>query len=221
MTGEPLSKKESKFIMAFEINENLIRPKVLAIGASPRKGGNSDLLLRHFLAGAEKAGVETEEIQLRDCQMTPCIGCELCRKTGECSRFDDGMTSIYPKIIESRGLFLISPVHNYNVTAWMKAFIDRLYCFYDFAEPRPGYWSSKLANQGRKAVVAAVAEQRTKEDMGFTLEAMQMPLEALGYEVTQQFPVLSVFEKGRVAEFPEIIATAEMYGEKLANDIRA
>lgn len=152
--------------------------------------------------------------------MTPCVGCELCRKTGECSRFNDDMVGIYKKIIESRGLFLISPVHNYNVTAWMKGFIDRLYCFYDFAEPRPGLWSSKLANQGRQAVVAAVAEQRTKEDMGFTLEAMQMPLEALGYEVSQQFPVLSIFEKGKVANFPEIIGTAEMYGEKLANDIR-
>jgi len=206
--------------MAFEINENLIRAKVLAIGASPRKGGNSDLLLQHFLAGAKKAGVETEEIQLRDCEMTPCVGCELCRKTGECSRFNDDMVGIYKKIIESRGLFLISPVHNYNVTAWMKGFIDRLYCFYDFTEPRPGPWSSKLANQGRQAVVAAVAEQRTKEDMGFTLEAMQMPLEALGYEVSQQFPVLSIFEKGKVANFPEIIGTAEMYGEKLANDIR-
>ncbi len=205
--------------MAFEIKEDQVKFKILAIGASPRKGGNSDILLRHFLAGAKKAGVETEEIQLRDCQITPCIGCELCRQAGECTRFNDDMVGIYNKIIESRGLFLISPVHNYNITAWMKGFIDRLYCFYEFSEPRPGHWSSKLANQGRKAVVAAVAEQPKKEDMGFTLEAMQRPLEALGYEVTQKFPVLGIFAKGKVANFPEIIRTAEMYGEKLARDI--
>ncbi len=130
------------------------------------------------------------------------------------------MIAIYNKIIASRGLFLISPVHNYNVTAWMKGFIDRLYCFYDFAEPRPGHWSSKLANQGRTAVVAAVAEQLDKKDMGFTLEAMQMPLEALGYEVNQKFPVLGIFEKGKVADRPEIIRTAEMYGEKLGKEIQ-
>ncbi|PLX83322.1 MAG: flavodoxin family protein [Desulfuromonas sp.] len=205
--------------MTLEIKADLIKPKVLAVGASPRKGGNSDVLLSHFCAGVNQAGLETEEVQLRDCQITPCIGCELCRKTGECSRFDDDMVGIYQKIVESRGLFLISPVHNYNVTAWMKGFIDRLYCFYDFAEPRPGHWSSKLANQGRKAVVAAVAEQRTKEDMGFTLEAMQMPLEALGYEVSRKFPVLGIFEKGKVAGCPEIIRTAEVYGEKLAKEI--
>ncbi len=205
--------------MSFEIKKELMTSKILAIGASPRKGGNSDVLIRHFCAGANKAGVETEVIQLRDCQMTPCIGCELCRQTGECSRFDDDMVAIYQKIIESRGLFLISPVHNYNVTAWMKGFIDRLYCFYDFAEPRPGHWSSKLANQGRKAIVAAVAEQLNKEDMGFTLEAMQMPLEALGYEVAIKFPVLGVFDKGKVADCPQPIRTAEEYGEKLAKEI--
>jgi len=206
--------------MRFEIKEELIKSKVLAIGASPRKGGNSDVLLKHFCVGVNKAGIETEEIQLRDCQITPCIGCELCRQTGECSRFNDDMVGIYKKIVESRGLFLISPVHNYNITAWMKGFIDRLYCFYDFAEPRPGHWSSKLANQGRKAIVAAVAEQTNKKDMGFTLEAMQMPLEALGYEINMKFPVLGIFEKGKVADRPEILRTAEMYGEKLATGIK-
>ena len=206
--------------MTFEINESLIKPKVLAICASPRSGGNSDILLKHFCEGVNNAGIETEEIQLRELQITPCVGCELCRKTGECSRFNDDMVAIYNKIIESRGLFLISPVHNYNITAWMKGFIDRLYCFYNFAEPRPGQWSSKLSDQGRVACVAAVAEQKNKEDMGFTLEAMQMPLEALGYEVITKMPVLGIFEKGKVSKHPEIIRNAEMYGEELANAIK-
>lgn len=206
--------------MTLDINEERIRAKVLAVGASPRKGGNSDILLGHFCAGVNQAGVETEEIQLRDCQITPCIGCELCRKTGECSRFNDDMVAIYKKIVESRGLFLVSPVHNYNVTAWMKGFIDRLYCFYDFVEPRPGPWSSKLANQGRKAVVAAISEQQTKKDMGFTLEAMEWPLAALGYEVSRTFPVFGVFDKGKMADCPDIIRTAERYGSELANSIK-
>ena len=205
--------------MAFEITENLIKPKVLAVGASPRKGGNSDVLLGHFLAGAKRARAEAEEIQLRDCQITPCIGCELCRQTGQCTRFNDDMVGIYKNIIEFRGLFLISPVHNYNITAWMKGFIDRLYCFYDFVEPRRGRWGSKLASQGRKAVIAAVAEQSNKEDMGVTLEAMEKPLEALGYTIIQKFPVLGIFEKGKVAGCPEIIRSAELYGEKLAREI--
>ena len=207
--------------MTFKITEDLIKPKVLAIGASPRQGGNSDVLLGHFLVGVKRSGVEAEGIQLRDCQITPCIGCELCRQTGQCTRFNDDMVGIYKNIIEFRGLFLVSPVHNYNITAWMKGFIDRLYCFYDFATPRPGRWSSKLANQGRKAIIAAVAEQPNKEEMGVTLEAMEKPLEALGYTIIQKFPVWGIFEKGKVADCSEIIRCAEMYGEKLAQEIRS
>ena len=54
------------------------------------------------------------------------------RETNECLAFQDGMQLLYPKIRGSRGLVLVTPVHNYNLTAWMKAFIDRTYCLYSF-----------------------------------------------------------------------------------------
>ncbi|WP_022850874.1 flavodoxin family protein [Limisalsivibrio acetivorans] len=184
---------------------------ITAITASPRKGGNSDILTEYFCSGAKTDRL----IRLADYDFSPCVGCEMCRKTGKCSRFDDGMQEIYPRIIESKGLFLISPVHNYNVTAWMKAFIDRLYCFYEFEEPRPGPWRSKLAGEGRKAVVAAVCEQADKKDMGFTLEAMSMPLEALGYEIIAESPVLNTFYKGRIADNSEALQRFEDLGRKL------
>jgi multimeric flavodoxin WrbA len=174
------------------------QPQILAISASPRQGGNCDTLLQSFAAGANRVGVQTEIIHLRDCAISPCVGCELCRKLGTCKRFEDDMLTIYPKIIAAKGLILASPVHNYNITAWMKAFIDRLYCFYNFVDQRPGPWSSKLADQGRKAVVTAVSEQTDKKDMGFTIEAMQWPLEALGYEVIDLFPVLGIFAKEKL-----------------------
>ena len=111
--------------------------KVLGVGASPRKGGNTDILLRKALAGAAAAGAAAEEIQLRDYAIQPCVGCENCRKAGRCTRLMDGMQCLYPKINESRGLIMASPTHNYNITAWMKAFIDRLYPYYCFTDDRP------------------------------------------------------------------------------------
>ncbi len=105
---------------------------------------------------------------------------------------NDGMNLLYPKILESRGMVPVSPVHNYNITAWMKEFIDRLYCFYDFNNERPRTWSGRLAGQERKAVIGAVAEQEDKRDMGFTLEAMRMPLEALGFEILEEIAVLGL-----------------------------
>jgi multimeric flavodoxin WrbA len=191
--------------------------KILGIGSSPRKGGNSDILLKHILAGAENAGAETEAVHLRDYQFQGCIGCEKCRKAKQCIGLQDGMQLIYPKIIDSKGLVLISPTHHYNVTALMKAFIDRLYCYYNFSDDRPGSWSSRLANQGRKAIIASIGEQKSYEDgVGFTLDAMRLPIEALGYEVIGELPVLGVFGKGRIKEQQQLLEKAEQLGSQLA-----
>jgi multimeric flavodoxin WrbA len=127
------------------------------------------------------------------------------------------MTLIYPTLLESKGLVLISPVHNYNVTAWMKAFIDRLYCFYNFEDTRPRAWSSQLAGQGRKAVIAAIGEQEDPRDMGFALEAMRLPLEALGYEIMAELPVLRLFDRGAIDGHKDVLVRAHEAGKRLAN----
>ena len=193
--------------------------KVLGIGGSPRKGGNSDILLKRLLKGVAGEGIATEEIQLRDYQFQPCIGCERCRKDKRSTGLQDGMQLIYPKIREASGLILISPIYSYNMTALMKSFIDRLYCFYDFTDERPGYWSSQLADQGRKAIIAVVGEQATREagGMDLTLETMRRSIKALGYEVIDELPVLGIFDKGKVREYPQVIEKAEALGRRLAS----
>lgn len=195
-------------------------PQVLGIGGSPRKNGNSDMLLEHVLKGAREDGIMTHALQLRDLKFKPCIGCEKCRKDKICTGLVDGMTSVYPGVFQSRGLVLASPTHNYNVTAWMKAFIDRLYCFYDFENTRPRKWSTRMQGQGRKAVLVAIAEQEDQFDMGFTLDAMQRPLDALGYEIVGRLPVFGVFERGGVKDRAESLHEAEEFGRKLARAVR-
>ena len=190
--------------------------KVLGINGSPRRGGNSDSLLKHILTGAKRGGCATEAINLFDYSFQGCIGCEKCRKDKACTGVRDDMQLIYPKIEEAKGLVLVSPTHNYNVTAWMKAFIDRLYCFYNFTDKRPGEWSSRLAGQNRKAIIASIGEQENYEEgVGFTLDAMRLPVEALGYEVTGELPVLGVFKKKAISKKPELLAKAEELGKQL------
>ncbi len=192
-------------------------PRILGIGGSPRSGGNSDILLSHILEGTGMARPETEAVHLRDYHFRPCSGCEKCRGSGACTGERDGMQLLYPGIEAARGMVLVSPTHHYNVTALMKAFIDRLYCFYDFdSTRRPRPWRSRLAGQGRKAVIGAVCEQRDRRDMGFTLEAMRMPLEALGYEVVGEVPVFMAFSRGEIRRFPEALADASRLGGVLA-----
>lgn len=192
---------------------------VLGVGGSPRKGGNSDVLLKHMLKGVSKEKVNTRSVQLRDYMYQGCIGCEKCRKTGICTGLNDGMSLIYPRVLESRGLILISPTHNYNITSWMKGFIDRLYCYYRFDNQRPRGWSSRLAGQNRKAVLAAICEQSNPEDMGFTLEAMRYPLGALGYEIVGELPVFEIFDKGKVKDMEEVLNKARNLGRSLAQSL--
>lgn len=196
--------------------------KVFGVGGSPRQGGNSDILLKRLLKGAAGEGVATEEVQLREYQFQSCTGGERCRQEKQCVELQDGMQLIYPKIREADGLVLVSPIHNYNVTALMKSFIDRLYCFYNFSDERPGYWSSQLADQGRKAIIIAIGEQASREEggMDLTLKAMRLPIAALGYEVTAEMPVLGIFHKGKVKNYPEELEKAEHLGRLLAKSIK-
>ena len=60
--------------------------KVLIISASPRKGGNSDLLCDEFARGAAEAGHEVEKIRLAEKKIDYCIGCYACRTVGKCFR---------------------------------------------------------------------------------------------------------------------------------------
>jgi multimeric flavodoxin WrbA len=198
-------------------NENLVPENtVLGVAGSPRKNGNSDALLRQVLKGVGHENIDRGAIQLRDIQFQGCIGCEKCRKDKICTGIKDGMSLIYSHIITSKGLVLVSPTHNYNITSWMKAFIDRLYCFYNFENTRPRAWSSQLANQGRKAVLVAVCEQKNRKDMGFTLEAMRAPIEALGYRVIGEQAIFGIFDKGKVKEDRGSMEKAFILGKNLA-----
>ncbi|MGL1931703.1 MAG: flavodoxin family protein [Desulfotalea sp.] len=193
--------------------------KVIGFSGSPRVNGNSDVLLKAIMSEISKEEMPSDYLNLTKIQFQGCIGCEKCRKDKICTGLTDGMSLMYEPIISSKGLVLVSPTHNYNITSWMKAFIDRMYCFYNFENNVPRSWSSQLANQGRKAVIVAICEQENKEDMGFTIEAMKSPLEALGYDVIGELSVFKVFSKGKVKNDLEAMEKAHELGRKLAQAI--
>lgn len=195
--------------------------KVFAVSGSPRLGGNSDVVIQHILKGVSEKRIESKKINLSNVDFQGCIGCEVCRKDKICTRLHDGMSLLYPEIMLSKGLVLVSPVHQYNITSWMKAFIDRLYCFYEFDNAtRPRAWSSRLAHQHRKVVLAVICEQSDPKDMGFAMEALQRPMEALGYEVVGRLPIFKAFEKGIVKHHTEVLEQAYQMGIELGDAIQ-
>ena len=98
---------------------------ILILSASPRKGGNSDLLCDRFLQGAQEAGHTVEKIFLGDSTINYCIGCEHCHQHGgKCVHHDD-MPAILEKMIAAQVIVLATPVYFYTMNAQMKTLIDR------------------------------------------------------------------------------------------------
>ena len=88
--------------------------KVLAVVGSPRKGGNTDVLIDQMISGAARAGAEVEKIYLNDMKITPCQACMSCKKKPGCVIKDD-MQGLYPKIMAAEGLLFGTPVYWWTV----------------------------------------------------------------------------------------------------------
>jgi len=101
--------------------------KVIAINGSPRRNGNTAILIGHVFSELEKEGIRTEMIQLAGVRIR---GCAACFKCGEnldkrCALKDDPLNGYIEKMLDADGIILASPTYFTDVTAEMKAVIDR------------------------------------------------------------------------------------------------
>ena len=101
--------------------------KVLAINGSPRKEGNTALLLRRVMLVLEREGIETELLQLAGSHLRGCKACYGCfsKKDGHCTQRDDVLNDFLDRMVAADGLLLGSPTYFTDVTTEMKALIDR------------------------------------------------------------------------------------------------
>ncbi len=101
--------------------------KVYAFNGSPRKDGNTTILIRNVFRELENEGLETELVQLSGKKIHGCIACYKCfeNKDGRCSVKEDFANECIEKMIDADGIILGSPVYFADVTAEMKALIDR------------------------------------------------------------------------------------------------
>ena len=98
--------------------------RVLGIAGSPRRGGNTDLLLAEVLKGAASSGAEVKTIILDDLKIVPCQHCDACLEAGNC-RVQDDMQMVYRELEQADRVVLASPIQFMTVTAQMKVMIDR------------------------------------------------------------------------------------------------
>ncbi len=126
--------------------------KVIAINGSPRKDGNTAILIRTMLEELKNENIDTELVQLAGEKIRGCTACMKCIENWDrrCVFDDDIVNDCIEKMAEADGIILGSPVYFSDVTAEMKALIDRA-----------GFVS--MANDGlfkRKGGTAVVAQRR-------------------------------------------------------------
>jgi multimeric flavodoxin WrbA len=101
--------------------------KVVAFNGSPRDNGNTTILLNAVLEEVRKEGIETELIQLGKKPIRGCIACYKCfkNKNKKCAVDTDVLNDCIAKMVDAEGLLLGSPTYFSDVTATMKALIER------------------------------------------------------------------------------------------------
>ncbi|AKB31034.1 Iron-sulfur flavoprotein [Methanosarcina siciliae HI350] len=137
--------------------------KVLVLSASPRKGGNSDLLCDQFIREAEEAGNQAEKIFVNDRTIAYCTGCGVCFNRGNgCSQKDD-MDEILDKMIAADVIVMATPVYFYTMNGQMKTLIDRTCARYTEINDKDFYFIVAAAADSKPAM------ERTLEGFrGFT-----------------------------------------------------
>ena len=103
--------------------------KILAIYGSPRRNGNTAVLLQKAVQGAKEAGAKVEEVVLRDLKMSPCLEIYGYKKDGRCVIKDD-FQNVYDQILSCEGLMLASPIFFYTVSAYTKILMDSSQSFW-------------------------------------------------------------------------------------------
>ena len=181
---------------------------ILIFNGSPRKRGNTDLLLTRIEEGIHHAGHTAEHINLAHLVIHPCTGCGHCEAEGQCIFIDD-MTPLYQKIDAANRIVIGSPIYFYGVTAQAKAFIDRcqaLWCRkYLLGEIKPereyrrGYMVSVAATDGGKIFDGARLTVR------YAFDAME-------FTYSGELLAQGVETKGAVAEKTETMEEALQLG---------
>jgi multimeric flavodoxin WrbA len=191
--------------------------RVVAIYGSPRREGNTALLLREAVQGARGMGAEVEEVVLRDLKMSPCLEIYECKNTGRCAIQDD-FQKVYDSILQSRGLILASPVFFYAVSAHTKILMDRCQSLW----VKKNWFEGGRAGQSppqRKGLFISVGATKGKKLFDGTLLTVRYYFEAIDCELWKSLLYRQLDFEGDVLKHPEYLEEAHRAGKDLVRAI--
>ncbi len=189
--------------------------KVLGIAGSPRRGGNTDLLLAEVMKGAASRGAEVKTIILNDLEISPCQHCDACLEAGMC-KIEDDMQMVYRELEDADRIVLASPIQFMGVTAQMKAMIDRCQAL----------WARKyvlklppLGNRReRKGFFISVGGRKIANVFEPALVMVKTVFRILDITYAGELLFPGIDEKGAIAKHPDALRQAFLAGQKLVEE---
>jgi len=191
---------------------------ILAFNGSPRRGGNTDMLLNEAIRGVREQGSEVITFNLASLNLRPCLNCGHCDEAGQCIIKDD-MQTIREEIRKADRIIVASPIFFFSVSAQTKIMIDRCQAF----------WAEKYVHKkpiqpgphGRKGLLLLVGGMKKNEkNAGF--ECSEATVRAFFRTVNvQQHETLAYDEidaKGAIAKHPTALREAYEAGKKLVSE---
>jgi multimeric flavodoxin WrbA len=192
--------------------------KVVAIYGSPRRKGNTALLLQEAVQGAREMGADVQEVVLRDLKMSPCLEIYGCKNAGRCAINDD-FQKVYDSILASQALILASPIFFYSVSAHTKILMDRCQSLWVkkhwLEETSPG-----LGHPPRKGLFISVGATKGKKLFDGTLLTVRYYFEAIDCELWRSLLYRELDFEGDVLKHPEYLQEARQAGSDLIRAIQ-
>ena len=189
--------------------------KIVAIYGSPRKKGNTSLLLDKFLEGAISAAgksqkdLKIEKIITADLNISPCRECRNCSRTGECIISDD-MQQVYKELIEADFLAVASPVFFTTVSGYLKALIDRCQRFWSLKYEH----KKRIIEKDRKGIFISTAGSRFSNIFDCPEKVIRSFFDVLYVDYLRNLVFNSVDSQGDILKNKKAMETLYRFGKE-------
>ncbi|MDA8169112.1 MAG: flavodoxin family protein [Nitrospiraceae bacterium] len=186
--------------------------KTAVFFGSPRRGGNTELLVNEALKGAQELGARVEFFNLNTMRIKGCQECGDCTETGVCAIRDD-MQEIFSAIRECERFILASPVFFHNVSAQAKAMIDRCQAI----------WCEKYLRKkkipegpyGRRGLFIAVGGMKNEDGLKCASFTAKSFFRTISVPVHRDLGFMGVDAKGEILQRPGALRAAYEAGLEL------
>lgn len=185
---------------------------LLAIHGSPRKNGNTEILLDYFLNSLKKDIFYFEKIRLSEIKYTPCIECGKCEITGECILEDD-FKELYVKILKADFLVVATPIFFYNHTSYIQAFYERFQAF----------WARKYIlklshpfNKTPKGILFCIGATKGKKLFSALIRSFKYALDTIYGTYLGGVFIRGINKKGEIFKHPKYLKMVETIAEQIS-----